>query len=83
MVEGQPISISDHSLRAAVYLEDPARRILVPQSLRERAELGEEVTFVGSGEMVRVFGSRAYDGIVDAYQRMMRENPDALGDLGI
>ena len=62
---------------------DKQGRILVPQSLRERAELGEEVTFVGSGEMVRVFGSRAYDGIVDVYQRMMRENPDALGDLGI
>ena len=62
---------------------DRQGRVLVPQSLRERAELGEEVTFVGSGEMIRVYGARAYSDIIDAYQKMMRENPDALSDLGI
>lgn len=62
---------------------DRQGRILVPQSLRERAALGDEVTFVGSRNKIRMFGARAYEDIIDAYQNMMRENPDALGDLGI
>lgn len=62
---------------------DKQGRILVPQSLRERGALGEEVSFVGSRNKVRLFGARNYEDIVDAYQDMMRNNPDALGDIRI
>lgn len=62
---------------------DRQGRILIPQGLRERARLGEEVEFVGVRDKLRVFGASNYEEIVDAYQNLMRENPDALGDLGI
>ena len=62
---------------------DRQGRILIPQGLRERAKLGDEVEFVGTPNKMRVFGSDYYEDIVDAYQDMMRNNPDALGDLGV
>ncbi|MDG2306398.1 MAG: division/cell wall cluster transcriptional repressor MraZ [Candidatus Binatia bacterium] len=62
---------------------DGQGRILIPQSLRTRAKLAEEVTFVGSRNKIRIFRSEAYEDIVEAYQDMMRQNRNALGDLGI
>jgi len=62
---------------------DRQGRILIPQSLRERARLGEEVTFVGSRNKVRVWGAQFYEAIVEGYESMMTDDPDALSDLGI
>lgn len=62
---------------------DRQGRILIPQTLRNRAELGDDVTFVGTRNKVRIFRSENYENIVGAYENMMTEDPDALGDLGI
>ena len=62
---------------------DGQGRILIPQSLRTRANLGEEVTFVGSRNKIRIFRSEAYEDIVGAYEDMMRQNRNALGDLRV
>ncbi len=62
---------------------DKQGRILIPQGLRTRAKLGEEISFVGVRNKVRIFRADNYDGIVEKYEDTLTNNPDALGELGI
>jgi MraZ protein len=62
---------------------DRQGRILVPQNLRQRAQLGDEVTFVGTGAKVRLFGAKNYELLLDSYAEMLVKNPDLLRELGI
>ncbi len=62
---------------------DKQGRILIPQGLRNRAKLGDDITFVGARNKIRIFRADAYDGIVEQYEDKLTNNPDALGALGI
>lgn len=62
---------------------DKQGRILIPQNLRERAKLGEIVSFVGVRNKVRIFRADSHEGLVDTYEETLTNNPDAFGGLGI
>ena len=62
---------------------DRQGRILIPQGLRTRAELGEEISFVGVRNKVRIFRADRHEGIVEKYEDTLTNNPDAFGELGI
>lgn len=62
---------------------DKQGRILIPQGLRNRAKLGEHISFVGVRNKVRIFRDDTYEALVEKYEDTLTTNPDALGELGI
>ena len=62
---------------------DKQGRILVPQDLRKRAELDQEVIFLGVGQKFRMFNASAYQQVEQAFHSIVQDNPDAFRDLGI
>lgn len=62
---------------------DKQGRILIPQNLRKRAKLDQDITFVGVRNKVRIFRAENYEGLVEKYEDTLTNNPDALGELGI
>ncbi len=62
---------------------DKQGRILVPQDLRRRAELEQEVIFLGVGSKFRMFEASAYERVEQAFHELVLNNPDAFRDLGI
>lgn len=62
---------------------DKQGRILIPQGLRNRAALDENISFVGVRNKLRIFRADTYEAIVEKYEDTLTNNPDALGELGI
>jgi MraZ protein len=62
---------------------DRQGRILIPQALRQRAQLEEEVSFVGAGNKFRIFSANNYERLLDSYAETLVKNPDLLRELGI
>jgi MraZ protein len=62
---------------------DKQGRVLIPQDLRKRALLEQEVIFLGVGQKFRMFDSSAYERVEQAFHSIVANNPDAFRDLGI
>jgi MraZ protein len=62
---------------------DKQGRILLPQTLRDFAGLGEDVVFVGMGRKFQIFSAEARQKVVDEFRRQLRENPNLFRDLGV
>ncbi|HMO02686.1 MAG TPA: division/cell wall cluster transcriptional repressor MraZ [Oligoflexia bacterium] len=69
--------------RSAECAFDDGGRILVPQHLRQYANLEREVTFTSSIHGFRIWDKRVWESIFDAAESALMENPDLFADVDI
>lgn len=62
---------------------DRQGRILIPQALRQRAQLGDLVSFVGAGSKFRIFSAGNYERVLDSYAESLMKDPNLFNELGI
>jgi MraZ protein len=62
---------------------DNQGRILIPATLREWANLGKDVVFVGASDRFRIFDRRAWDEALDDAAATFKANPDLLARMNL
>jgi transcriptional regulator MraZ len=62
---------------------DGQGRILIPPTLREWANLGKEVVFVGATDRFRIFDRGAWDEAQEDAASTFKANPDLLARLNL
>ncbi|MBM4270034.1 MAG: division/cell wall cluster transcriptional repressor MraZ [Deltaproteobacteria bacterium] len=62
---------------------DRQGRILIPQALRQRAQLGDAVTFVGAGSKFQIFSEANYQRVLEEYAESVMTDPNLFNELGI
>ncbi len=62
---------------------DNQGRILIPAPLREWANLGKEVVFVGAADRFRIFDRRAWDDALEDAAATFKANPDLLSRMNL
>lgn len=58
---------------------DPQGRILIPQSLRNKAKLDKDVNLVGVGHKFEIWGQQGYEGLLDQDFDDISDDLDAAG----
>lgn len=61
---------------------DKQGRIQIPQALRTHAALEKDVVVVGLFDKIEIFSQTRYDAVTRTSEALLRENPQAVADLG-
>ena len=60
---------------------DAQGRILIPELLREYADLGRDAMFAGDIDKFRIWNKETWRQVFEEDERVVLENPELLGDL--